>query len=112
MLNGVGGGCYLVEQYAVDIYDTTSPELIPGYMSPIADGQAYLNLQKLFLNTFGNGDLTNGYSYTFNCPKSKLPGLVGYVNRLGALSTSVVATNFKVYVLKNMEGLHDFDGEI
>ena len=111
VLNGVGDGCYLIEQYAVEIYDTTSPELIPGYMSPIADGQAYLNLQKLFLNTFGNGDLTNGYSYTFNCPKSKLPGLIPYMNRWGCLSTCVVGTNFKVYAVKNMAEFHDFDGE-
>ena len=103
VLNGVGNGCYLVEQYAVDIYDTTSPELIPGYMSPIADGQAYLNLQKLFLNTFGNGDLTNGYSYTFHCPKSSLPGMEPYAKDWPLISANVVATNFKVYIVSNFD---------
>ena len=102
--NGVGS--FLMEQYAVEIYDTNTPDLIPGYMSPIADGQAYINLQKLFLNTFGNGDLTNGYSYQFHCPMSALPeinfdpyytisgeGIKDYPK----LSTAVVESNFKVY---------------
>ena len=95
-------GCFLMEQYAVEVYDLTSPELVPGYMSPIADGQSYFNLQKLFLNTFGNGDLTNGYSYTFHFSLSDIPPLnfapKSSNGNFPGFNSTVLDTNFTVYI--------------
>ena len=62
----------IVSQTVYDVYDMSNLTSIPGYMTPLVDNVSYLNLQTLFLNTFGNGDLTNGYSYTFNVSPSAL----------------------------------------
>ena len=72
LLPGNNFNSVIVSQTVYDVYDMSNLTSIPGYMTPLVDNVSYLNLQTLFLNTFGNGDLTNGYSYSFNVSPTSL----------------------------------------
>ena len=97
IINSYGGCNFLVEQVVYDMYDLSQASNIPGYMHPLGDGDAYVNLQTLFLHTFGNGDLTNGYSYQFNVDWNKDLGLQTPLSS-GFRNVEVDSTRFTVYI--------------
>ena len=104
IINSYGGTNFLVEQVVYDIYDLSQASSIPGYMHPLGDGDAYVNLQTLFLHTFGNGDLTNGYSYQFNVDWNKDLGLTTPLTNISR-NVEVDSTRFTVYITGNDLGL-------
>ena len=104
IINSYGGTNFLVEQVVYDIYDLSQASSIPGYMHPLGDGDAYVNLQTLFLHTFGNGDLTNGYNYQFNVDWNKDLGLTSALTNISR-NVEVDSTRFTVYITGNDLGL-------
>ena len=100
IINSYGGTNFLVEQVVYDIYDLSQASSIPGYMHPLGDGDAYVNLQTLFLHTFGNGDLTNGYNYQFNVDWNKDLGLTTPLTNISR-NVEVDSTRFTVYITGN-----------
>ena len=102
VLMPLGNGSFLVEQFVYDLYPMNDEHAIPGYMEPLGDGDAYVDLQQLFLYTFGNGDLSNGYTYTFNTSLESL-GIctsAGTYN-ISPYSIQIVNTSFTVSILSS-----------